>query len=76
MKEWFTLEEIAALLHIGTRHARRLIGPHRSDCHLARKRGHPRLILWVPAKVVTKMRGERAELWRETLNPEIVSSDF
>lgn len=64
MKEWFTLEEIAALLHIGTRHARRLLAPYRAACHLARKRGHPRLILWVPSKVVADLSMARKVIWR------------
>lgn len=64
MKEWYTLEEIAAQLHVGTRHARRLLAPYRADCHLARKRGHPRLILWIPAKIVETMRKDRADQWQ------------
>ena len=68
MKEWFTLEEIAALLHIGTRHARRLLAPYRADCHLARKGGHPRLILWVPSNVAAKIRNERACIWKDNLS--------
>ncbi len=64
MREWYTLAEIAALLHVGERTTRRLLRPHRSRCHLARKGTHPRLVLWVPVAVVTELREARKELWR------------
>lgn len=77
MKQWYTAAEIAALLHVGARTTRRLLGPYRGQCHLARKGNHPRLLLWVPAKVVMELCEARKAMWAsETRNPETLSSVF
>ena len=63
-KAWFTIPEIAALLHVGGRTTLRLLTPYRAKCHLARRGKNPRLVLWVPAAVVTELCNARRELWR------------
>jgi len=64
MKAWFTAAEVAELLHVGARTMRRLIRPHRAQCHLARNGANPRLVLWVPASVVRELRDARRMLWK------------
>lgn len=63
MKPWYTLAEVAAMLHVGTRTTRRLLAPYRDKCHLARKGQHPRLLLWIPGSVVTALCEGRREMW-------------
>jgi len=59
MKLWYTLREIAAVLHLRPRTARRLLAPYRMRCHLAREGSHPRLVLWVPGAVVVELERAR-----------------
>lgn len=65
MKPWYTLAEVAALLHVGIRTTRRLLAPYREQCHLARKGRHPRLVLWVPVEVFAEIRKKRGDVWRD-----------
>lgn len=62
MKAWYTLGEVAAVLHVARMTAWRQLRPFRAQCHLARAGTHPRLVLWVPADVVRQL--ERP--WKET----------
>lgn len=64
MKEWYTLAELAELLHVGGRTTLRLLEPHRGRCHLARKGQNPRLVLWIPAAVVGEISEARKAQWR------------
>lgn len=59
-QRWYTVRQIASLLHLRPLTAWRLVRPHRSKCHLARNGPHPRLVLWVPATVVRALSRERA----------------
>ena len=68
MKAWFTQAELSALLHVGDRTTRRLLKPYRKQCHMARHGSHPRLLLWIPAAVVTEICEARGELWRTLAN--------
>lgn len=63
MKPWYTLAEVADMLHVGTRTTRRLLAPYRGQCHLARKGRHPRLVLWIPGSVVSVLVEARQEVW-------------
>ncbi|HVO13304.1 MAG TPA: hypothetical protein VMX54_21365 [Vicinamibacteria bacterium] len=49
---WYTVAEVAQLLHCSRLAAWRALQPHRAQCHLARRGQHPRLHLWAPASVV------------------------
>lgn len=64
MKEWYTIPELAELLHVGGRTTLRLLEPHRAQCHLARRGKNPRLVLWIPASVVSEICDERKATWR------------
>lgn len=65
-KLWYTVREIALLLHVTRLTAWRLLEPYRARCHLAREGSHPRLVLWVPSAVVSDLRRDRRERWRAT----------
>lgn len=58
-KVWFTVEELAARLHVQRITAWRLLRPYRARCHLGRNGSHPRLVLWVPSAVVNEISAER-----------------
>lgn len=58
-KLWYTIHEVAAVLHVQRMTAWRLLRPHRARCHLARAGSHPRLVLWVPAQVVRQLEADR-----------------
>ena len=64
MKEWYTISELADLLHVGGRTTLRLLEPHRGRCHLARRGKNPRLVLWVPAAVVAELCEARKAMWK------------
>lgn len=66
MKQWYTLAEIATLLHVSVRTAVRLVDPYRDRgyCHLARNGKHPRLVLWVPVAIVRQICEARQVVWR------------
>lgn len=63
-QQWFTVRDVAALLHVQRLTAWRLLRAHRSACHLARDGQHPRLVLWVPATVVDALRADRSRWWK------------
>ena len=63
-RAWFTVREVALLLHVGRLTAWRLLRPYRERCHLAREGSHPRLVLWIPSAVVASLRQERRAMWR------------
>ncbi len=63
-KVWYTIRELAELLHLQPRTARRLVRSYRSRCHLARNGSHPRLMLWVPVDVVGEIIAERLPAWK------------
>ena len=63
-KVWYTVQELAELLHVGLLTARRLVRPYRSRCHLARSGSHPRRVLWVPVDVVGEIIAERTVIWK------------
>lgn len=60
-KAWYTVRELANLLHRTPKTIRRLVRPHRSECHLDRNGPHPRRLLWIPASVAQKV-AERLHL--------------
>lgn len=61
---WFTVGDVALLLHVGRLTAWRILKPYRDRCHLAREGSHPRLVLWIPSAVVQALRQERRAMWR------------
>ena len=69
-RAWFTVREVALLLHVGRLTAWRLLRPYRERCHLAREGSHPRLVLWIPGAVVTELRRERRDMWRGRFHGE------
>lgn len=62
-KVWFTVAEVAEVLHLQPTTAWRLVRPYRARCHLARNGRHPRLHLWVPLSVVEALKADRARVW-------------
>lgn len=68
MNPWYTLREVAAVLHLRPRTTRRLLAPYRQRCHLAREGSHPRLVLWIPGAIVLEL--ERARGLAEASAPE------
>lgn len=63
-KPWYTVGEVAVVLHVQRMTAWRLLRPYRERCHLARAGRHPRLYLWVPVDVVEELRASRSQWWR------------
>jgi hypothetical protein len=64
-EKWFTVGEVAAMLHVQRMTAWRLLRPYRDRCHLGRAGSHPRRVLWVPVAVVEELRASRSRWWRE-----------
>lgn len=64
MKAWYTVGEVAVMLHVQRITAWRLLRPHRDRCHLARHGTHPRLCLWVPVAVVEQLQASRSVWWK------------
>jgi len=63
-KVWYTVRELAELLHVRPLTAWRLVRPYRSRCHLARDGRHPRRSLFVPVEVVGEIIAERTPAWK------------
>lgn len=59
-KAWYTVDDIASLLHVSRRQVQRLVRPHDARCHLARAGRAPRLLKWVPREVVMELVEQRA----------------
>lgn len=55
VKPWYTVKELASLLHRSPRTIGRLIRPYRDQCHLARQGSHPRKVLWIPLPVAYEL---------------------
>lgn len=61
---WFTVGEVAGVLHVQRMTAWRLLRPYRERCHLGRAGSHPRRVLWVPLAVVEELRASRTTWWK------------
>lgn len=59
-KVWYTIAEVAAILHVQKITAWRIVRPYRARCHLGRDQGHPRRRLYVPATVVSEIAAARS----------------
>lgn len=55
VKPWYTLKQLAGLLHRRPKTIRRLIRPYRDRCHLDRAGSHPRKVLWIPGDIAQKV---------------------
>lgn len=57
-QSWYTVKDLASLLHRTPKTVRSLIHPYRDQCHLGRAGSHPRKVLWIPQQVVRELTGE------------------
>ena len=54
-KPWYTVKELAGLLHRSPKTIHSLLQPYRSECHLGRQGSHPRKVLWVPQPIAQEL---------------------
>ena len=55
LRPWYTIRQLADLLHRRPRTIRHLVRPYRPECHLDRDGRHPRKVLWIPGDVAQKI---------------------
>ncbi len=55
LERWYTVREIALLLHRAPKTIRSLLKPYRTRCRLAREGRNPRRVLYIPESVARQV---------------------